>query len=281
MLVVLLVFELHGLADFAKMDCFVFGSKWCATNIACIIHNTIIALLYNRYMKQICEYRELREALAGLADDWYREFSMKGSPSERPFIGVRIPMVREVVAKVPDEKVDEFLKVEPVAIEEVLARGMLLCRLPYEGMMEWFDSQINYIDNWCTCDVFCSGVCRKIGKHREEFLELKVDGLLDAKDEFAVRVGLVMLKCGYVSEDYLAVIFDRVERIAKREEYYVRMAIAWLVAECFIKYPEETLAYMKASKLPKWTYNKTISKICDSYRVDEEMKEMLRKMRKK
>lgn len=232
-------------------------------------------------MKQICEYRELRKALASLEDDWYREFSMKGIPSERPFIGVRIPLVREVVAKVPAEKVDEFLKVEPVAIEEVLARGMLLCRLPYEGMMEWFDSQIDYIDNWCTCDVFCSGVCRKIGMHREEFLELKVDGLLEAKDEFAVRVGLVMLKCGYVSDDYLAVIFDRVERIASREEYYVRMAIAWLVAECFIKYPEETLAYMKVSKLPKWTYDKTISKICDSYRVDEEMKEMLRKMRKK
>lgn len=231
-------------------------------------------------MKQICEYRELREALVGLADDWYREFSMKGIPSERPFIGVRIPLVREVVAKVPAEKVVEFLKVEPVAIEEVLARGMLICRLPYEGMMEWFDSQIDYIDNWCTCDVFCSGVSRKIGKHREEFLELGVDRLLGAEDEFAVRAGLVMLKCGYVSENYLAVIFDRVERLTSREEYYIRMAIAWLIAECFIKYPEVTLAYMKVSKLPKWTFNKTISKICDSHRVDEETKKKLKKMRR-
>ena len=240
-------------------------------------------------MKQICEYRELKSALAELAEDEYREFCMKGIPSERPFIGVRIPLIREVVAKVPDEKIVEFLKVEPVAIEEVLARGMLICRLPYEEIVgsrddicggSWFDSQISYIDNWCTCDIFCSGVCRKIGKHREEFLELKVDGLLGAKDEFAVRAGLVMLKGGYVSGDYLAVIFDRVERLARREEYYVRMAIAWLVAECFIKYPEVTLGYMKVSKLPKWTFNKTISKICDSHRVDEETKEMLKKMRR-
>ena len=90
----------------------------------------------------------------------------------------------------------------------------------------------------------------------------------------------MILKCGYVSEDYLAVIFDRVEGLASREEYYIRMAIAWLVAECFIKYPEVTLAYMKVSKLLKWTFNKTISKICDSYRVDEETKEMLKKMRR-
>lgn len=240
-------------------------------------------------MKQIVEYGELRKVLASLADDEYREFSMKGIPSERPFIGVRIPLIREVVAKVPDEKIAEFLMMEPVAIEEVLARGMLICRLSYGEIVgsrddicggSWFDSQIGYIDNWCTCDIFCSGMSRKIGKRREEFLELKVDGLLEAKDEFVVRAGLVILKCGYVSEEYLAVIFDRVERLAGREEYYIRMAIAWLVAECFIKYPEVTLGYMKISELQKWTFNKTISKICDSHRVDGEMKEMLKKMRR-
>lgn len=240
-------------------------------------------------MDKIQNYQELRGELASLADDGYREFSMKGIPSERPFIGVRIPLIRKVVMRVPSERLTVFLAVEPVAIEEVLARGMLICRLPYEEIVvsrdelkgkSWFDSQIDYIDNWCTCDIFCSGVCRKIGRHREDFLELKVDGLLDAADEFAVRAGLVMLKGGYVNEDYLALIFDRVERLVSRKEYYVRMAIAWLIAECFIKYPEVTLGYLKISGLPKWTFNKTISKICDSYRVDEGTKEMLKKMRR-
>ena len=249
----------------------------------------IVVFMYNEHMKQICEYGELRRELASLADDEYRDFSMKGIPSERPFIGVRIPLIRAVVTEISDVKVIEFLSVEPVAIEEVLARGMLICRLPYDEIMasrddlhgkSWFDSQISYIDNWCTCDIFCSGVCRKIGRHREDFLELKVDGLLEAKNEFAVRAGLVILKCGYVSEDYLAVIFDRVEGLASREEYYIRMAIAWLIAECFIRFPEVTLAYMKVSGLPKGTFNKTISKICDSYRVQEETKEMLKKMRR-
>ena len=251
--------------------------------------NSIMSLLYNKNMKRICEYNELKKVLAGLADDDYRNFSMKGIPSERPFIGVRIPLIREVVAKVPSEKIADFLAIEPIAIEEVLARGILICRLLYEEIVasrdelhgdSWFDSQISYIDNWCTCDNFCSGMCRRIGKHREEFLELKVDKLLEATDEFAVRAGLVILNCGYVSEDYLAVIFDRVERLASRKEYYIRMAIAWLIAECFIKYPEATLTYMRASRFPKWTFNKTISKICDSCRVDGETKKMLKKLRK-
>lgn len=238
----------------------------------------------------IKNYSEFRERLASLADDEYREFSMRGIPSERPFIGVRIPQVREIVKEISPVSREDFLKTAPVAIEEVLARGMVVSQLSYDEMLasrdelggkSWFDSQIDYIDNWCTCDVFCADVSKRIKNKREEFLTQKIDSLLDDKREFAVRAGLVILKSKYVDFDYLAVIFDRVEKLCKREEYYIKMAIAWLVAECFIKYPEETLAYLKVCRLPKWTYNKTISKICDSYRVESEMKEILRKMRKR
>ncbi|MBR2659600.1 DNA alkylation repair protein, partial [Candidatus Saccharibacteria bacterium] len=76
------------------------------------------------------------------------------------------------------------------------------------------------------------------------------------------------------------VIFDRVDGLAEREEYYIRMGIAWLLCDCFIKYPTATIGYMVSSKLPVWTFNKTISKICDSYRVDEETKDLVRKMRR-
>lgn len=238
----------------------------------------------------IKDYDEFRARLAGVADDGYREFCMKGIPSERPFIGVRIPQIREIVKEIVPEYIEKFLKVEPVAIEEVLARGMVICRLPYEEIVcpqgkqsdkSWFDSQVELIDDWCNCDVFCSGVVKVTKKRREEFLESKVEPLLKDQREYATRIGLVILKCGYVDFGHLAVIFDRVEMLAQRDEYYVKMAIAWLVAECFIKYPEETFAYLKATKLPKWTYNKTISKICDSYRVAPEVKDVLRKMRKR
>ena len=229
----------------------------------------------------IDNYKELRSQLALNADEKYRDFSMKGIPSERPFIGVRIPKVREIVRQVPKEKILEFIKEEPVAIEEVLARGMLICRLNYDEMLREFDSQVSYIDNWCTCDIFCSGVSKLIKKHREEFLNEKIDGLLESDSEFSVRVGLVLLKTSYIDSDYLNVIFDRVERLVGRKEYYVRMAIAWLLAECFIKFPAATTGYMVTSSLPKWTFNKTISKVCDSYRVDLEEKDILKRMRKK
>ncbi len=226
------------------------------------------------------KYNEMRERLAFYADDEYRDFSMRGIPSERPFIGVRIPKIRELAGLVPEEKIEEFLEVSPVTFEEVIARGFLICRLPYEEMIFHLDSQINYIDDWAACDTFCSGLGKLVRKRRAEFLELKVEKLLEDKRGFAVRVGLVLLKCYYVDFDYLAVIFDVVERLGERKEYYVRMAIAWLLAECFIKFPDETTSYLSVSHLPRWTYNKTISKICDSLRVEPEIKETLGRMRK-
>ena len=168
---------------------------------------------------------------------------------------------------------------EPVAFEEVLARGFVVASLPHEEMLEWFDSQVGYIDDWCACDTFCSAL-KSVKKRRAEFFDEKIEGLLGDSREFAARVGLVLLKCYYVDFDWLGVIFDRVEGLGGRDEYYVKMAVAWLVAECFIKFPEDGFAYLQVSKMPKWTYNKAISKICDSYRVTPEMKDVLRKMRK-
>lgn len=223
---------------------------------------------------------KVRGQLAFYAEDEYREFARKITPSKRPFLGVRIPLIRKVANTVPRKDYEELLMAKPVALEEVLVRGMIICKLPYDEMLKWFDSQVLYIDDWSTCDVFCAGLRRVVRGHLDEFLESKVKGLVIDPREFAVRVGIVILKTSYVKQKYLEPIFEVVEDLALRDEYYVKMAIAWLIAECFIKYPDETLEYLKVTKLSKWTFNKTISKICDSYRVSGEMKKMLRGIRK-
>ena len=55
----------------------------------------------------INSYEGLKERLAFFADDEYRDFVMRGIPSERPFIGVRIPQIRGIVAEIPEEKLCE------------------------------------------------------------------------------------------------------------------------------------------------------------------------------
>lgn len=226
-------------------------------------------------------YSDFRTELMKLSDDNYRDFIMRGILCDRPFLGVRVPEIRQLVNKIPPENFTEFLNTEPLAYEEVIARGLLIARLPYSEMLKVFNSQIAYLDNWSTVDTFCASLRSLLKHHESEFLELKIEPLLKSKNEFAVRAGLVFLLDHYVTSDYLHLIFDRVEFLKHRDEYYIKMATSWLLAECFIEFPEITIDYLKNSKLPVWTFNKAISKICDSHRVDEDAKSMLKTLRKK
>lgn len=225
-------------------------------------------------------YQDFYAKLIRSADKKYREFSMRNLPCNRPFLGVRIPEIKKLVKEIPPEKFIEFLDTSPRAVEEVLARGFLIARLSYEEMLKFFDSQIKLLDNWCAVDTFCAALKKTVKSHEKDFLNRKVKPLLKSKNEFAIRTGIVCLLDFYVDPKYLTLIFDYAEYLKNRDEYYVKMALAWLLAECFIKFPDKTLAYLKISNLNKWTFNKTISKICDSYRVDKNVKQKIKTLRK-
>ena len=58
------------------------------------------------------------------------------------------------------------------------------------------------------------------------------------------------------------------------------MAEAWLICEMYIKYPKEIKKFLENNNLNKFTQNKAISKIHDSYRVSKEEKELLKILKK-
>jgi hypothetical protein len=59
------------------------------------------------------------------------------------------------------------------------------------------------------------------------------------------------------------------------------MGVAWAVSVCFAKYPEKTMAYLKNCTLDDFTFNKSLQKILESYRVDGQTKETIRGMKRK
>ena len=212
-------------------------------------------------------------------DDEYRAFAIKGILTNYPFLGVRTPdlrlLAKEIIASGSGK---EFLEKEPLSYEELTIQGFIIASLPYEEMKKRLPAYVVKIDNWCTTDLVVSSL-KSIKKNREDFLGV-IDKFIESPHEFTVRTALVCLKSYYITPDYLAVIFDRVVEVKDREEYYIKMAVAWLVSECFVKYPDETYGFLKSGLLPAWTQNKSISKIRDSYRVDQELKTELLKLRK-
>ena len=60
------------------------------------------------------------------------------------------------------------------------------------------------------------------------------------------------------------------------------MAIAWTLSEIGIKYYSKLIEYMnsKTNNLDKFTYNKTLQKMRESYRINNIQKDELKKMKK-
>ena len=65
--------------------------------------------------------------------------------------------------------------------------------------------------------------------------------------------------------------------------YYVKMGVAWCLCEIGIKYNKKFMKYMKSkdNKLDKFTYNKALQKMIESYRIDDCQKDILRQMKRK
>lgn len=66
-----------------------------------------------------------------------------------------------------------------------------------------------------------------------------------------------------------------------REEYYIRMMIAWYFATALAKQQDAALVYLEEERLEKWTHNKAIQKAVESRRISMETKEYLRSLKRK
>ena len=83
----------------------------------------------------------------------------------------------------------------------------------------------------------------------------------------------------FINDENVKLIIKVIDNI-NSDKYYINMAVAWLIAEMYIKEKDVTLEYLKKNNQNKFVQNKAISKINDSFRVTKEEKEMLKKYRK-
>ena len=102
-----------------------------------------------------------------------------------------------------------------------------------------------------------------------------INKCLNNDNSWVKRVGLVLLLDYYINDKYIDIVLTLSNNI-KSDEYYVKMANSWLISICYIKYPDKTKIFLNNTKIDNWTYNKAISKICDSKRIDKDTKTKLR-----
>jgi 3-methyladenine DNA glycosylase AlkD len=129
------------------------------------------------------------------------------------------------------------------------------------------------MDNWAVCDTICCNI--KWIKDKEALWEY-LRPYFDSDREFEVRFAVVMsmiffldaesfqkvtarldsIDFSRIQSEFLspkeAKFAEQVRGVAKGERpYYVRMAVAWLLATALAKLPDQTRAYVNACNLPE------------------------------
>lgn len=197
-----------------------------------------------------------------------------------PAIAVPSEEVDRIVREIRKGNVREFLSLELWENHtEVMIRGKLI------GKFKDFDEFKSYAlpyarraDTWAATDCIKFALTKE---NKPKFFEFALECLQDKAHTFVRRLGVIILLKMSATPGYTDGILRAADSLESEQEYYVNMANAWLIAECFTHFRDKTLAYlMGAPRLNKFTMNKAISKCRDSYRVSAEDKELLKTLRK-
>jgi len=225
--------------------------------------------------------RHIKEQLYELAEEKYRKFTASLTPGIDNIIGVRLPLLRKIAVKIAKEDWRAYLaNASDDTFEEIMLQGMVIgyCKADIEEKFKLISDFLPLINNWAVCDSFCNGL-KIANSHKEQVWDF-LQPYLRSDREYEIRFGVVMLLGYYVLPEYATLAFARFDRI-KHEGYYVKMAVAWAIAEYYTKLPEITLPYLINNDLDKFTYNKALQKITESLKIDKDTKEMIRSLKRK
>lgn len=226
----------------------------------------------------------IKEILENEVDTTYCKFNGNIVRTSQLLLGVRMPFLRSVAHQiVKNGEGQEFLSQEHDEIYELtMIRALVIASVAKSQGVEWLlgqlDSFVPQIENWAVCDCFC-GDLKVAKKYRDELLE-SIEKYIATGREFEVRFGVVMLMNYYLDDELVDYTLAKLQTI-NCSHYYVMMGVAWALSVAYVKHPEKMEPLLTTYRLDRVTHNKTISKICDSYRVGADAKERLRKLRVK
>lgn len=228
------------------------------------------------------DLKRLDAHLQSIADEKYRQFHGKLIPGvDSIFYGVRVPELRKLAKQLIKGDWRSF--VEMVRTSRVYEMNMLcgmvtaLAKCDFKEKLSYVRQFIPCINNWAVCDIVC-GDMKEVKENREAMFEF-IQPYLVSEEEYEVRFAVVILMQYFLTDKYIYDVLKIYDGI-RHEGYYVKMAVAWGISLCFIKYREETFSYLVSCNLDDFTYNKSIQKMIESFRVSSQDKQILRGMKR-
>ena len=230
-------------------------------------------------------YKKIREELIKISEPKVKELSVKLSPNvdAKYILGIRVPKLRalakDIVKQDWPKYVDEILRIKNPYFEEIQLAGLVIgyAKLDIEEKMDLMKKYIPLMNSWAITDTVCPTF-----KVKEKDLAYVWNYILPytkSREEFTVRFSIIMMLDYFINDEYVDKVIKELNNI-KNDKYYVQMAIAWTLAEIGIKYYDKFITYMKSkNSLDKFTYNKALQKLRESYRITDKQKDELQKMK--
>lgn len=247
---------------------------------------------------------EIRAFLLENSEEKYRDFSKNLHTGDVNMLGVRLPILRKKAKELAKGDWKEELKTEDIYFEETMLRGMVISyvKADLEEMLPYIAEFIPRVDNWSVCDSVFSkmDVLRQDKERTWEFIQ----PYLYSDKEFEVRTAIIIMMQHLLKWDesgnavkgyqriaiedctkaekkglYLQRILDALDR--EFSQYYASMAAAWTIAEAFCYYPAKIYAFLENNRLDGKTRNRALQKIVESLIPLPEVKDEIRKMKRK
>ncbi len=234
-----------------------------------------------------------------VSDPHYREGHLRivNALPSRKVLGLHSPEIKQVAKLLSRERgaelIAEFEACDSggLCYEETVIWGYLidLVKLPVEQKLEMLRRYIPVLDNWAVCDSFCAHA-KWLGKLPSGVLLDFLKPWFDSGREFEVRFAVVASMC-YLLDSALDEVFELIDAldfevirseyvsVRKRpsgiqegcvvgeEPYYVRMAVAWLLATALAKHRQRTIEYVRSSRLPADVIKLYVRKARESFRT--------------
>ena len=151
---------------------------------------------------------------------------------------------------------------------------------------------IPVLDNWAVCDSYCAHA-KWMARADKPELWAFLQPYFRSTREFEVRFAIVVAMTYFMTEEWLPKVFaiinsldlSRIHSAYRYEKgkpnlpqqgtaqgpspYYVRMAIAWLLATALAKHPDLTRTFIRTTSLPEDVLKLYIRKARESFRTRE------------
>lgn len=200
----------------------------------------------------------------------------------RTSFGVSVPHLRKLAQHVAKDNYREFLDNDDYSSFKLKLLHAFVIGYAQDNidiLLVYLQKFIPYVDDWAINDALCQNfkIARKYRQKVWNFILM----YQSSDQEFISRIISVMLLSHFLEDEYIDDVIKVLDRL-NTDKYYAQMGVAWAVATIMGKYPAKCLEYLQSAEchLDIKTYNKSLQKIRESYKVSSEIKKLSKTLTK-